>query len=59
MIMEVEVEVDASLSQETPRIVGKYQTPEEAKDSSLRVSEGAWPCGCLDFRLLDFGTVTQ
>lgn len=40
---------DVSSGQGRPRIAGKHQELEEArKDSSLRASEGIWPCRHLD-----------
>ena len=45
-------------SQGTPSIARSHKKMEEArKDSSLGLTEGAWPC--LDFGLLTSGTVRE
>lgn len=35
---------DASISQGMPGTAHKRHKPEEAKDSPLELSQGAWPC---------------
>ena len=51
---------DGSVSQGTPRIASKCRKPEEARKSSrLEPSEGARPCGHLDFGLLEARPLRQ
>lgn len=51
---------DATTAKEYPGPPGATRSEEEErKNSSPEPSEGAWTCGHLDFRLLDFETMSE